>query len=103
MDALALFRELQGSCGNQARRDKTVEECYELIEALKFLIGVLEAGVDSKETICDSIMHIYGEMADVLVTTDSLFLKKVGHENVGMMYDYKIERTVKRFKNGMLN
>ena len=99
---LTLYKEL-AKLGEVNNRDKIVEECAELIEELENIIALMKTGVDNKGLLCKSFCRAYGEIADVIVSTERYLMNTNAYDYIGLAVQAKRDRTRRRLANGELN
>lgn len=93
------IKRIANHFGTRNQLEKAVEECGELAEAIHDYLNGIDLEADPVDSARDR-EHVIEEMADVLILIEELAYLLSARPELWKMRGYKIERTLKRMKDG---
>lgn len=92
------MKKIADHFGPERQRLKAIEECNEFIAALRHLQRAIDLG-EPPDVIATLRLNVIEEGADVRLMIDQIMYQTGGESDCKKMYNFKIERTLKRIES----
>ena len=84
MEKLKIYRQVKAETNAKQRRAAMLEELLELRERIDILTDGISSGkyIDNRHSLCEDVMPLWSEIADVIQTTEQNLNTTAGLETV---------------------